>query len=162
MAVDTNPLNQLKDIHLPDPIGWWPIAPGWYLVALFLFLLFGIVGHFILKKFRYFKPKKQALNLLKQYKIEYENEKNAPLTSAKISDLLRRVALLYYPRAEVAGLNGEEWIQFLNHTSRNIDFVPVRAMLLELPFQSSSTINLNPLFSRTSLWIKQRRKPCLS
>jgi len=22
----------LRDIHLPDPIGWWPPAPGWSIV----------------------------------------------------------------------------------------------------------------------------------
>ena len=27
-----NPLDQLADIHLPDPVSWWPLAPGWWML----------------------------------------------------------------------------------------------------------------------------------
>ena len=38
----------LRDIHLPDPISWWPIAPGWWLVIVSLFLIIAVI--FILRK----------------------------------------------------------------------------------------------------------------
>ena len=30
MQID--PLAQLRDIHLPPPISWWPLAPGWWIL----------------------------------------------------------------------------------------------------------------------------------
>lgn len=48
-----DPLAQLRDIHLPEPIGWWPLAIGWYiLIALALFLA-SIIAHWLYKKHRH-------------------------------------------------------------------------------------------------------------
>lgn len=156
----TDPLAQLKDIHLPDPVSWWPPAPSWY--AVFVLILAGII--FLTwqayKRHRYTLAKKRALALLATYQAEYTKEHNVPLTSANISELLRRVALVYYPREQVASLHGEAWLHFLNKTSKGIDFNPVREMLLEAPFKTMDKTNLQPLFSRAKLWIKQRSVPC--
>ena len=29
----------LRDLHLPDPVGWWPPAPGWWLLLATLAML---------------------------------------------------------------------------------------------------------------------------
>jgi hypothetical protein len=40
LRVNGDPLAQLRDWHLPDPIQWWPPAPGWWIsAAVFLALL---------------------------------------------------------------------------------------------------------------------------
>lgn len=155
-------LAQLKDIHLPTPVSWWSLAPGWYFVILVVLLL--VIGLVYLFHRRHVNAmaKKQALELLHIYRIQYEKDLNAQLASARISELLRRVALVYYPRSEVASLHGEAWVDFLNRTGKKIDFHPVKSMLLESPFKTAETINLKPLITRAQLWIKQRSKPCSS
>lgn len=153
-------LAQLKDIHLPEPIGWWPLAPGWYvLMAILLVIVIGFI-YLDHKRRLHARAKNQALKLLAVYKQQYEQENNTQATSARISELLRRVALVYFPRSEVASIHGDDWIQFLNKTSKGIDFKPVQSMLLESPFKRSETLNLKPLFTRSEQWIKQRRVPC--
>ena len=39
--MENDPLAQLRDIHLPEPILWWPLAPGWW-VLIVLCLAFAI------------------------------------------------------------------------------------------------------------------------
>lgn len=154
-------LAQLKDIHLPSPIHWWPLAPGWYVLIIGCVLMVMGFIHSAHRRHLNARPKKQALILLVHYITEYEQEKDSQMTSARISELLRRVALAYYPRADVASLSGEAWIAFLNKTSHGIEFTPVKSMLLESPFKSSEPINLKPLILRAQAWIKQRSVPCL-
>ncbi|MDR3504247.1 MAG: DUF4381 domain-containing protein [Legionella sp.] len=161
MANQTDPLAQLKDIHLPDAIGWWPLAPGWYAVITLIILLIFVLAAYVYRRHRYALAKKQALLLLASYQEAYEKEQNTPTSSAQISELLRRVALVYYPRAEVASLHGDAWLQFLNQTSKGIDFNAVRALLLDAPFKAAdSGIDLSPLFAHAKHWIKQRGVPC--
>ncbi|CEG58917.1 DUF4381 domain-containing protein [Legionella fallonii] len=153
-------LTQLKDIHLPDSIGWWPLAPGWYVVMLMILVMAIVFAYFLRKRRRDALAKNQALELLKNYTIQYEKERNAQLTSACISELLRRVALVYYPRSAVASLHGDGWIEFLNKTGNGVDFYSVKSMLLDSPFKTSETVDLQPLIIQAQLWIKQRSAPC--
>lgn len=158
---EPDPLTQLRDIHLPDPVGWWPLAPGWYVLMIVLLLILMFISYRIYQRQVNGLAKNKALGLLKIYKDQYDKDRNAQIASARISELLRRVALVYYPRAQVASIHGDDWIQFLNTTSKNIDFRPVKAMLLDSPFKTAETVHLKPLFFRADQWIKQRGKPCL-
>ncbi|MGL5742299.1 MAG: DUF4381 domain-containing protein [Legionella sp.] len=157
---NADPLVQLKDIHIPAPIGWWPLAPGWYAVIALVLLLAIICAYHLYNKYRHALAKKQALVLLTHYQKDHEKELNVALTSARISELLRRVALAYYPREQVASLHGEEWLKFLNDTGKEVDFNAVNGMLLDAPFKTGETMDLNPLFHTAHLWIKQRSVPC--
>lgn len=157
---EVNELAQLKDIHLPSSIGWWPLAPGWYVLMILIFLMVFVISYLFYRRAQDAKPKLQALKLLKKYQQHYEKEPNSQMTSARVSELLRRVALVYFPREQVASLHGESWIAFLNQTGKGIDFEPIQYMLLELPFKAQDSINLNPLFTRVETWIRQRGVPC--
>lgn len=112
-----NPLDQLRDIHLPDQIDQFPYAPGWWiLLALFLITL----GYYLFLVYR----KQKALRLLKPAKAEISKLKNLPdnrlnaHSIAQLSALLKRVCLIYFPRKTVASLNGHRWLNFLNDRAR--------------------------------------------
>jgi hypothetical protein len=159
-VANVDALAQLKDIHLPPPVGWWPLAPGWYGVMVLVFILLAFITAVIYKRHLNALPKKHALSLLKIYTAQYEKDHNVQLASARISELLKRVALVYFPRHQVASIHGQAWIEFLNQTSKGINFGPVKTMLLDSPFKHNEHINLHPLIMRTELWIKQRKVPC--
>lgn len=154
-------LANLRDIHMPVPIGWWPPAYGWIILGvLALFLVSALIGFLIYYVINN-RAKRQALRLLETYRDAYSKQKNAQLTSARISELLKRVALVYYPREKAASLSGEAWLTFLNQTSKRLDFHSVSVLLLECPYKPSVEQDLSPLFHLAQQWIKQRRGRCL-
>lgn len=157
---DSQVLAKLHDIHLPAPIGWWPLAPGWYFLILLGFVVLALAAYFIHHHYLNGRAKRQALQLLEQFEQEYQREHNSQLSSMKISELLRRVSLVYFPREEVASLQGESWLQFLAKNSKGINFDALRSYLLELPYQPAQDIDLQPLFRGIKSWIKQRGAPC--
>lgn len=97
------PLAQLKDIHLPEQIHNYPIAPGWWLLAL-LVLMLVIFSIRKIKKYRTVrKAKKMAVMQLK----------NNSLTNSELIALIKWAALQYFPRIDVASLYGAKLQDFM-------------------------------------------------
>lgn len=104
-----DPLAQLKDIHPPTEINWWPLDWGWWLPIL---ILVGVlIGFFIYwkRKRAFNRPRKEARHLLTLIK---DTDENWPM---QINEVLKRTALYYFSREEVAKLYGNGWRQFMLH-----------------------------------------------
>lgn len=159
MDKNAQALAQLHDIHLPQAIGMWPLAPGWYVLLGLFCLVFLSVSIIAWRYYAHGLAKRQALRTLARYEIEYHQDQNSQRSSAAISELLKRVALAYYPREQVASLQGEAWLNFLNQMSKDVDFNRVRDALLVCPYQPKAQQDLNLLFDLARRWIRARRQP---
>jgi Domain of unknown function (DUF4381) len=100
------PLDDLHDFYSPPPPPWTPQTIGWY-------VLFGIAGLLILWT---------AIYLIRRWFADrYRREalrELALLPPEQFSALLKRTALVAWPREEVASLSGEAWLQFLDESIR--------------------------------------------
>jgi len=95
---------QLNDIHLPEQISDFPIAYGWWLLAVLVIVLSILTLLKIRKNAKRNKVKKQALMQLKN---------NAEMSNTEIIALLKWAAMHYFSRAELAKLYGNSLQQFL-------------------------------------------------
>ncbi len=106
----------LKDIHLPEPISWWPVAPGWWLLLTGLVLLAVII--FFIKKAHQSKQLNREINIeIREIKTQFSRTKNKYELAQSLSILLRRSSISCYSEKEVSGLTGEQWLTFLDNTS---------------------------------------------
>lgn len=152
----------LRDIHLPTPIQWWPLAPGWY--GLVLVLLGGIAGIIYLFFFRkHQRVKRDAQRLLKTYILSYQQGAAVEVVCSQISELLRRVAIYYYPRENIAGLEGDTWLNLLQEKPV-VDPALLRICLLEKPYQPTVSTRsdaiekqMADLFKFARQWIGRRK-----
>ncbi|NQV68782.1 MAG: DUF4381 domain-containing protein [Pseudohongiella sp.] len=112
-------LAQLADIHLPGAISYWPPAPGWWILAL---LVLAMIVVLVGKYARYRKQKKicqYALAELQHCYDDYGNSASAEADQQRLryinafNTVLRRVALVHYPQANVASLAGAAWVDFI-------------------------------------------------
>lgn len=106
---------QLRDIHLPPGPGWWPPAPGWWVVAVLVLVLLVWMTRIALRRYRQRRQRQHILAMLDTLTLP-SDEAVLPEMITKISTLLRRLALMRYPRQQVAALTGAEWLRFLDHT----------------------------------------------
>lgn len=111
-----DPLAGLRDWHLPDPVSWWPPAPGWWLVAGLVLVVGGLILRWWFKRRLRTAPARAALSELERLRADLERDRDDRRFVAALSALLRRVALTRYPRDQVAGLSGEAWLAFLDRS----------------------------------------------
>ena len=97
----SDPLAQLKDIHLPEQVNNYPLAYGWWLLLTCLLITLIIVIVKWQKHRKRCHAKKLALANLKN------TENNDDIVT-----LLKWAAFQYFPRNEVASLHGEQLQSF--------------------------------------------------
>ena len=151
-----NPLSQLRDIHLPMPVAWWPLAPGWYVVlALLLILLLGC-GYAYFRKYKRRCWQRSIFAELARIQSHYQQTVDGRKSIAALSVFLRRAALLKYPRQQIAGLHGQAWLEFLNETTATTVFtVGPGKLLLTAPYQAQVEENLTELLQIVAQWLKK-------
>lgn len=119
----------LRDIHLPDAVSWWPLAPGWWI--LLAIVVVTVIGLYLLIR-RLTKPviKKSARAELQQVLDDYAEHQDAEKLVQQLSILMRRIGISYLPRHQSAGVTGNSWYECLNGISRNAPLSPQSIELL--------------------------------
>lgn len=126
----------LRDLHLPEAVGWWPLAPGWWVVIALAVVLLAYLFRLYLRKHARGAARRYALRQLNTLMADFEEHRDAVEFSSRLSGLLRRTMLAYAPRSDVAGLTGDAWLEWLD---RDLDQPRFQSdtgrKLLELPYR---------------------------
>ena len=142
---------RLHDIRELDAIGWWPLAPGWWLVIGGLLLLLFLLGRFLMSLLR--DPpgswRREAKSLLVDLRKRQPNQPPKQ-TAEELSELLRRISIARFGREECAALSGTSWLQWLQqHDPNGFDWPKNATLLLDLPYapiqQGTQNNNLEAL-----------------
>ncbi len=126
----------LRDLHVPALTNWWPMAPGWWILLALALCGLGYLAWRAFQKFLKGAPRRKALSQLRHLQAEYASNGDVTSLGIRLSELLRRAMLAHAPRAEVAGLTGTSWLQWLDRglpnnvfsdgPGRNIESLPYR------------------------------------
>jgi hypothetical protein len=163
----------IRDIHLPDPVSWWPPALGWWLLLLLIVVAVALIV-WRTKRRRLFKLRNTARAELDALYQEYQKQYDAKQFACELSVLLRRICISYFPGSDAAGLAGTQWLEFLDsklsekHNKSGQKYSDgVGSVLNSAPYQdklNNSDIDAEALYQLTTEWINslgpvQRPKP---
>ena len=153
-TVDVSQL-PLRDIHLPAPIGWWPPAPGWWLLAALVLAGVALYG------LHYYRArhKRAALRALTRVRAALEQGAEPVACLQFLSTVLRRFAMTSVARARAAspsptcaGLIGERWLAYLDGRWAKTEFsAGVGRQLLAAPYARPNSIEREKAIELTAL-----------
>jgi len=151
-------LLDLKDIHEPEAIGWWPPAIGWWLVAIAVPLLI-ILLVWLYKRLTRKTALKTAKKMLVRIKQDAAQDNLQKLGG--LSVLVRRVAISVSPRAKAAGLTGRQWLEFLDASVKGLPFSEgIGQLLADAPYRKTppTELEVSQLIDLCEDWLKAQTK----
>lgn len=146
----------LRDIHLPEAIGWWPPAIGWWVLAVLIPLLcwfFFWLYKRITRKTAVKTAKKLLITLQQDSSLDDKDK------LGELSSLMRRVTISQSPRAETASLTGQAWLKFLDKSVQGTPFTQgAGKVLADAHYQKSATaFDVAPVIELCETWLKTQK-----
>ncbi|MDD2658829.1 MAG: DUF4381 domain-containing protein [Methylococcales bacterium] len=148
----------LKDIHIPEAIGWWPPAIGWWLLAILipaLIVLLYWLFKFLTRKTAIKAAKKNLDDIKQNYALDNITKLR------ELSMLIRRVSISVNPRTEVASLTGRQWLAFLDKSVTCAPFSEGCGQLLaDAPYRNTPPTEqeISQLIDQCEDWLKAQTK----
>lgn len=144
----------LRDIHLPDAVGWWPPAPGWWLLGVVLIGLFVGIFWWLRQRRQRTRVYRSARVELGNIKQRFQQQQDATAFVRELSVLLRRVAITVSPRKQAAGLTGEQWLSYLDRLAdAQLFATDTGRQLLNAPYRQASDIDADRLLIVCEQWL---------
>lgn len=146
----------LRDLHLPEPLGWLPLAPVWWLLIVLCIAGLGWLLSRAWRARRFHAPRRFAIRELAVIEASYLTHRSVVLLGRQLSELLRRTMLAYAPRREVAGLTGESWLVWLDR-DLSVPYFHTEGgkSLLHLPYRDPdgnlSDVDVNALLAAVKM-----------
>jgi hypothetical protein len=127
----------LRDIHLPDPVSWWPPAPGWWLIAVAITALTALILWWRHRSERLKNsPATIARRELAKLRDNWNEHRDNRQLLREVSIWLRRTGMSLSTRREAASLTGHRWQQYLDNLAGEAIFSNADARLInEVSYQ---------------------------
>ncbi len=154
-------LASLKDLHTPPPIGSWPVAPGWWVLAgSGLVLLLGALFA-LYRRWRRTAYRRAGLRLLGRLQPQ---AMPAQRFARQLNEILKRAAIAApcYQHSGIAAAHGTAWSQFL---CASVGAYPHKEslcqQLITALYQRQATLDNQALLDFARYWM-QHHQPLMS
>ena len=139
-------LAQLAPLRAPESIGWWPLAPGCWIVLALTIIGLLLFGRWIRRRYRRAHYRRAALSQLRLLTA-------SEATTTDINQLLKVAALRAFPAEQVAALHGQHWQAFLLKTCKNL---PTEGLAdLDSLYTAHSIAATEPLLLMAEYWLRR-------
>jgi hypothetical protein len=147
-----NQLLALADIITPQGVSWWPLAMGWWISIVIIFITTLVLLATYRRHQKKWGYRREALTLLRRYK----RDSKATDTAVRYLECLKRSAISAYPNSDVDALYGKAWLHFLNRqTPKPLFGEELEKFICTSQYQKTYVFKDDNLYLAVEAWIKQ-------
>lgn len=152
----SDPLAQLHPLREPAAIGWWPPAPGWWLLLALVIVALAVLCWLGLRHHRRNAYRRLGLAELEHIRRCWQIDGDHLHCLTQANALLKAVALRAYPHRDIAGVSGREWQAFLDEAMAGNSQFELRLLQAQY-FSEVGDEGLDGHLAHCASWIKRHR-----
>lgn len=149
---------QLRDVHMPEQLGWWPLAYGWWvlIVCIVIAIISSIVCVVRHKRRNYYR--KQALEQLQRCYSDWQSQQDTVSYLQAVNAILKRSTLHIGGASTLVKLTGQRWVDGLNRlVKKPISALTEVALSVEC-YQAESTVDVEVVQRDVTQWLKSHQR----
>jgi len=146
-------LSQLRDIHGAADPGWWPPAPGWWVLALVVLLLFAWALRLGFRRWLALRRRRKLLAALTEIGENFDPIRQPHEYLSSLNRLFRVVALRAFPGTACARLQGAEWVGFIESLLPQNAQADGLSVLASGPYEPKPEFDARELQSLARVWV---------
>jgi hypothetical protein len=121
--MESDPLQQLRDVHLPPEPAMWPPAFGWWLLAVLTLIALVWLIRTAVAAYKKRAPIRSARAMLADMYDAYSAGHLPAIDFLhQANELLKRLLVRAFGRSEYARMSGQIWLAELDRVSASQDF----------------------------------------
>lgn len=146
---------QLRDVQLPEPISWWPLAMSWW-VLLSLTML-GVC--FAIRAFRKNRARnayrRRALKKLNSHYRQWQSDHNTSQYLQSANAVLKRASLHLDDTARQ--LSGASWLSYLQHFAQDDFSEQANQALSQGMYQKLPAYDVDQIQQELIQWLSKHK-----
>jgi len=146
---------QMRDVHLPEAIGWWPLSWAWWMLIAFLLITLSALSYSLIKKVKRGQYRKRALRELDEHFKSWQSSQDSPEYLQTANQVLKRCVIKFMP--EAAKLSGSAWADTLAQQSSYPLSKQTQEALAKSVYRANPTIDTPTLHAEITQWLKKHR-----
>lgn len=152
-----NPLDQLADIQIPEQVGIWPLAVGYWIVLFSMLIAIALSYYFVHKYKQKRVMRSKSLHALAGI------DANDAGAAMQVHHILKTATTAYLPSSDILQMHGSAWQQMLSQLYNKSDKQEVCVSLSTLAkWQYDQRVALpdnQQLIRHATLWISNALPP---
>lgn len=153
MTLNSELIFKLRDIHLPQPASFFPLPPAWWGLIVFVVTFIAVLVYVL--HYRRKRHLRSALHKLSLIEGAYQQGEDVGTCLMNLGLLLKHYAIIQFPQTQLRHLCGEQWLVFLQKTSRTRSFFGEDEIeMIYFPYRNTVTPSVMiKLFSAAHQWL---------
>lgn len=161
MEQDLNSIleQQLRSLHMPEAVSWWPPAPGWWVLFAALMFLTGFAVLTLYKHIQKNRYRKLARNELEAAYSKWQGSDDNSQYVQLASAVIKRSIIAAGGEVQVASQTGQQWTQTINHWAKTPLSDQASQAMIDAGYRANPNIDIDDLHQQLDDWLRSHRKP---